>query len=82
MDSELDKAALKHTSFKVKTRTPPEGKIVFFKINGNTEINVVNSPVGFSQDQLHGFGQMIQVLQIEGKIGDAGSIFISQLEIM
>jgi hypothetical protein len=82
MNSALDKAALNHTSLKVKARTSPVGKIVFNKIHGNTEINVVNSSVGFSQDQLQGFGEMIQVLQEEGKLGEAGSISISQLEIM
>jgi len=82
MDSALDRAALNHSSVKVKTRKPPVGKIVFNKIHGNTEINIVNSPVGFSREQLQGFGEMVQVLQEEGKIGDAGSIPISQLEIM
>jgi len=78
----FDKAALTHTTIKVKVRNPPSGKIVFNKIHGNTEINVVNSPVGFSREQLQGFGEMVQVLQMEGKIGDAGSISISQLELM
>jgi hypothetical protein len=82
MDSELDKAALKHTSIKVKSRPPSVGKIVFNKIHGNTEINVVNSSVGYSTEQLKGFGEMVQVLQIEGKLGEAGSISISQLENM
>ena len=82
MDSALDKAALSHTSLKVKTRKPPVGKIVFNKIHGNTEINIVNSPVGFSPEQLQGFGEMIQVLQEEGSLGEAGSISIIQLEAM
>lgn len=82
MNRALDKAALKHTSIKVKARNPPVGKIVFNKIHGNTEINVVNSSVGYSLAQLQGFGEMIQVLQMEGKLGEAGSIAISQLELM
>ena len=78
----FDKAALTHTTIKVKVRNAPSGKIVFNKIHGNTEINVVNSPIGFSHEQLQGFGEMVQVLQMEGKLGDRGSISISQLELM
>ena len=78
----FDKAALEHTSIKVKERQPPEGKIVFSKPKGVTQINIVNSPVGYPPDKRQEFGEMIQVLQAEGKLGDAGSILIAQLEAM
>ena len=83
MDIERDRAAEKHSSYKVKERKPPEGKVVFSKPEGKgLQINIVNSPIGYPPDVRRGFGEMIQVLQAEGKIGDAGSISIAQLEAM
>lgn len=79
----FDKAALTHTTIKVKSIKPPIGKVVFSKPDGKgLQINIVNSPRGYSPDACQGFGEMIQVLQEEGKLGDAGSISISQLETM
>ncbi len=79
----FDKAALDHTSIKVKSRKPPEGKIVFSKPDGvNMQMNIVNSPIGYPPDKRKEFGEMIQVLQAEGKLGDSGSIGIKQLEAM
>ena len=78
----FDNAALNHTSIKVKSRQPPEGKIVFSKPNGVMQMNIVNSPIGYPPDKRQAFGEMIQVLQAEGKLGDAGSIPIAQLEAM
>ena len=80
MSQELDQAAESHTSFKVKARQPPQGKIVFSKPNGAMEMNIVNSPIGYSPNKQQDFFEMIQVLQAEGKLGDAGSIGIKQLE--
>jgi len=78
----FDKAALDHTSIKVKSRQPPEGKIVFSKPNGVMQMNIVNSPIGYSPDKRVEFGEMIMVLQAEGTLGEAGSIGIKQLESM
>lgn len=82
-NSSFDKAALEHTSIKVKSIKPPQGKVVFSKPEGQElQINIVNSPIGYPPDVRRGFGEMIQVLQAEGKIGEAGSILISSLETM
>jgi len=79
----FDKAALIHTSIKVKARQAPVGKVVYSKPDGhNLQINIVNSPIGYPPATRQSFGEMIQVLQEEGKIGDAGSIGIAQLEAM
>jgi len=79
----FDKAAIDHTTIKVKSIKPPAGKIVFSTPEGKgLQINIVNSPIGYPPDVRRGFGEMIQVLQAEGKIGDAGSISIAQLEAM
>ena len=58
---------------------PPEGKIVYNKINGNTQINVVNSPRGYNPTQLKEFGEMVEVLQEEGKLPTSGSVLISAI---
>ena len=79
----FDKAALDHTSIKVKSRTPPTGKIVFSKPDGvNIQMNIVNSPIGYPPAARQGFAEMIMVLQEEGKLFDSGSIPISSLENM
>jgi len=79
----FDKAALEHTTIKVKSIKPPQGKIVFSKPEGKgLQINIVNSPIGYPPNVRQGFGEMIQALQAEGKLGDAGSIPISSLEAM
>jgi len=79
----FDRAALEHTTIKVKSRKPPQGKIVFSKPDGkNMQINIVNSPIGYPPEKRQGFGEMIQVLQAEGKIANSGSISIAQLENM
>jgi len=68
---------------KRKEFAPPQGKIVFSKPEGKgLQINIVNSPIAYSPDKRQAFGEMIQVLQAEEKIGVAGSILISQLEAM
>lgn len=85
MTKELDRAAENHTSFKVTARKPAKGKIVFRKSDnemGFMEMNVVNSPIGYSPNQLQGFYDMIRVLQEEGTLGESGSIEIGQLEVM
>jgi len=82
-NNSFDKAALEHTSIKVTSIKPPQGKVVFSKPEGQAlQINIVNSPIGYTPDVRRGFGEMIQVLQAEGKIGDAGSIPIASLEVM
>jgi len=78
----LDTAAKEHTSFKVTSRKPPEGRIVYRKINDVLNINITNSPVGFSPARLQEFSEMVQVLQSEGKILESGSILISQIDAM
>jgi len=79
----FDRAALDHTSIKVKSRTPPTGKIVFSKPDGkNIQMNIVNSPVGYPPAVRQSFGEMIMVLQAEGKLFDSGSIPIASLEDM
>lgn len=78
----FDKAALEHTTIKVKERQPPQGKIVYSKPNGVFTMNIVNSPIGYSPDQRKSFAEMILVLQEEGKINESGSIPISSLETM
>lgn len=78
----FDKAAIDHTSIKVKERKPPEGKIVFSNPNGTMQMSIVNSPVGYTPDKRQEFAEMIQVLQAEGTLGEAGSISIKQLEAM
>lgn len=79
MTTELDRAAENHTSFKVKSRKPSVGKIVYNKIDGKTHINVVNSPIGYNPSQLQDFGEMIGVLQAEGKLPTSGSIAVSDI---
>ena len=79
----FDKAALEHTTIKTKSRTPPIGKIVFSKPDGvNFQMNIVNSPIGYPPERRQAFGEMIQVLQAEGKLGESGSIPINSLENM
>jgi len=79
----FDKAALEHTTIKTKSRQPPVGKIVFSKLEGGKfQMNIVNSPIGYPADKRQAFGEMIQVLQAEGKLGDSGSIPINTLENM
>lgn len=79
----FDRAALDHSSIKVKERKAPIGKIVYSKPDGlNLQINIVNSPIGYPPEKRQAFGEMIQVLQAEGKIGNSGSISIDHLEIM
>lgn len=78
----FDKAALDHTSIKVKSRKPPEGKIVFSKPNGIMQMNIVNSPIGYPPDKRQDFAEMIMVLQAEGTLAESGSIGIKQLEAM
>ena len=79
----FDKAALEHTTIKTKSRNPPVGKIVFSKPDGvNFQMNIVNSPIGYPPDRRQAFGEMIQVLQAEGKLGESGSIAINMLENM
>ena len=82
MGTELDHAADSHTSFKVKSRKPPEGKIVFSKPDGVMQMNIVNSPIGYPPARRQEFFEMIQVLQAQGKLSESGSIGISQLESM
>lgn len=79
----IDQAAENHTTCKVKSRIPPPGKIVFSKPDGkNLQMSIVNSPIGYPPDVRQGFGEMIQVLQAEGKLFDSGSIPIASLEAM
>ena len=80
--SELDRAAKNKSSFKVKSRQPPQGRIVFRKINGELNINITNSPVGFPPARLQEISEMVQVLQSEGKILESGSILISDIDAM
>jgi len=70
-------------SCKVTERPPAIGKVVYSKPDGiNLQINIVNSPIGYPPDVRQGFGEMIQILQEEGKIGSSGSIAIATLEKM
>lgn len=79
----FDKAALDHTTIKKKSIQPPVGKIVFSKPDGvKFQMNIVNSPIGYPPDRRQAFGEMIQVLQAEGKLGESGSIAINTLENM
>lgn len=80
--NQIDHAAENHTTCKVKSVNPPQGKIVFSKPEGIMQMNIVNSPVGYPEHKRQEFGEMIQVLQAEGKLGDTGFITISQLEAM
>jgi len=82
VNAELDTAAKKHTSCKMTSRNAPEGRIVYREINGELNINVTNSPVGFSRARLQEFSEMVQVLRAEGKILTSGSILISQIDAM
>lgn len=82
VNSKLDTAAKTHTTVKLTSRKPPEGRIVYRKINDELNINVTNSPVGFSPARLREFSEMVQVLQAEGKIPESGSILISQIDAM
>ena len=79
----IDQAAENHTTCKVKSRMPPQGKIVFSKPDGvNIQMNIVNSPIGYPPAKRQEFGEMIMVLQAEGKLFDSGSIPIASLEAM
>lgn len=82
INAKLDTAAVNHTSCKMTSRNPPAGRIVFRKVNGELNINIMNSPVGYPPATLQGFSEMVQVLQAEGKIPESGSILISQLDVM
>lgn len=79
----FDRAAIDHTSIKVTERTPPVGKIVFSKPDGdNLQMNIVNSPIAYPPDKRQEFGEKIQFLQKEGRLEDSGSVGIYQLLAM
>lgn len=66
-------------SNKVRARAPMEGKIVFNTLNGKSQITVVNSSTGFTPDRLQEFGEMVQILQEEGKLPSNGSVLVSAI---
>ena len=77
----FDKAAINHTSVKVKSRNAPDGKIVFTKLkSGELQFNFMNCSVGYSPEQRQDYVEMVRVLQAEGKLGETGFITIKQLE--
>lgn len=61
---------------------PPPGRIVFNVTEGVFNAKVTNSSKAYTNKELLGFGEMIQVLQSEGKVPVNGTILISQLEKM
>lgn len=80
MNKELDRAAMNHTSVKVSSNPPNPGRVVFYlDEEERLQIRVTNAGVGYSQEQLEAFGEMIQVLREEGQVGNSGTIPIANL---
>lgn len=80
MDKELDKAAENHTSVKRNASpTPPQGRLVYTRIEDTLDVKIINSSVSYSPDDMKTFGEMIQVLQEEGQLNKNGTIPIANL---
>ena len=79
MNRALDDAANNHTSCKVSSHAPPQGRIVFEMVEGIMRMQVANAGVAYSRAELDTFGEMIQVLREEGQVGDSGTIPIANL---
>ena len=80
MNQALDQAAENHTSVKVKSNPPAQGRLTFIRTEeGILNVNITNSSVAYSKDDMKNFGEMIQILQEEGQLNESGSIPIEQL---
>ena len=79
MNKALDHAAENHTSVKVKSNPPTQGRLTYARVEGVLQMNVTNSGVSYSNDELQAFGEMIQVLQEEGQLNESGTIPIANL---
>ena len=79
MNKALDQAAENHTSVKVKSNPPAQGRLTYTRVEGVLQMSVTNSGVSYSNDELHAFGEMIQVLQEEGQLNESGTIPIELL---
>lgn len=83
MSIELDRAATNHTTTRVKKSEPVPARISFLKLsNGHTDVSILNASRLYSRKELDSFGEMLQVLQSEGKVGASGSLLVAQLEAM
>lgn len=79
MNQALDQAAEKHTTVKVRSNPPAQGRLTYTRIEGVLNVNITNSSVSYSKDDMQSFGEMIQVLQEEGQLNNSGSIPIANL---
>ncbi len=79
MNKALDHAAENHTSVKVKSNPPTQGRLTYTRIEGVLNINITNSSVSYTKEEMKTFGEMIQVLQEEGQLNESGSIPIANL---
>lgn len=81
MNQQLDKAAMSHTTTRTRTPHPPaQGRITYHKDpEGRMQMRVTNSGVSYPNAELEAFGEMIQVLQAEGQLGESGTIPIANL---
>jgi len=80
MNLALDQAAMKHTSVKTSSRPPAQGRLTFSRTEeGSLNVNITNSSVSYTNEEMKTFGEMIQVLQEEGQLSKSGSIPIATL---
>lgn len=79
MNKALDQAAENHTSVKVRSNPPAQGRLTYTRVEGVLQMSVTNSGVSYSNDELQAFGEMIQVLQEEGQLNESGTIPIANL---
>ena len=80
MNKALDHAAENHTSVKVRSNPPAQGRLTYVRTEeGTLNVNITNSSVSYTKEDMRNFGEMIQVLQEEGQLNDSGSIPIELL---
>lgn len=80
MNKELDRAAMNHNAVKVSSNPPKPGTVVFYLDEKEKfQIRITNAGVGYSPAELETFGEMIEVLREEGRVGNIGSIPIVNL---
>lgn len=79
MNSKLDQAAENHTSVRVSSNPPAQGRLVFKRVDDALDVKIINSGVSYSANEMKVFGELIQILQEEGQLSASGSIPIANL---
>lgn len=67
---------------RVSVRTPPPARVIFNEIKGEMNVTIQNASKRYTTEELKGFGEMIAVLQSEGKAGKNGTMLLVNLEKM